>query len=102
MCKVGSLTFTTDAVKIENAASAFLPDIEIHLSLAGLFDAGKLKESLLKEQAELTKYVAGLQGKLLNKSFVDKAPKELVAEQKTKLAETEEKLKKIGERLKQL
>ncbi|MSR68091.1 valine--tRNA ligase [Candidatus Peribacteria bacterium] len=102
MCKVGSLTFTTDSVKVENAASAFLSDIEIHLSLAGLFDAGKLKESLLREQAELTKYVSGLQGKLSNKSFVDKAPKELVDEQKTKLAETEEKLKKIEERLKQI
>ncbi len=102
MCKVGSLTFTTDSVKVENAASAFLSDIEIHLSLAGLFDAGKLKESLLREQAELTKYVSGLQGKLSNKSFVDKAPKELVDEQKTKLAETEEKLKKIEERLKNL
>ena len=99
MCKVGSLTFSTDPIKVENAASAFLPDIEIHLSLAGLFDAGKLKASLLKEQAELTKYVVGLQGKLQNKSFVDRAPKELVDEQKAKLLEAEEKLKKIEERL---
>ncbi len=102
MCKVGSLTFTTDAVKIENAASTFLPEIEIHLSLAGLFDADKLKESLLKEQAELTKYVAGLESKLSNKSFVDRAPKALVDEQKSKLAEAEEKLKKIEERMQQL
>ncbi len=102
LCKVGSLTFTTDSVQVENAASTFLPNIEIHLSLAGLFDPKKLQESLLKEQAELEKYAIGLEGKLRNKSFIEKAPKELVEEQKAKLSETQEKLKKIGERLKQL
>ena len=58
-----------------------------------------MKASLEKEQAELTKYVQVLGGKLQNKNFVDRAPKELVDGEKAKLAEAEEKLKKIGERL---
>ncbi len=97
--KVVSLTITTDSVKLANAASAFLTDIEIHLSLEGLFDPAKLKASLEKEQAELTKYVQVLGGKLQNKNFVDRAPKELVDGEKAKLAEAEEKLVKIKERL---
>jgi valyl-tRNA synthetase len=80
----------------------FLNDVEVHLSLAGLFDPKKLKESLSKEQAELTKYVQMISGKLQNKNFVDRAPKELVEGEKAKLADAEQKLKKIEERLKQL
>lgn len=102
MGKVKSLTIKTDPVKLENAASVFLADIEVHLSLAGLFDPAKLKESLTKEQAELTKYVQMISGKLQNKNFVDRAPKELVEGEKAKLAEAEDKLKKVQERLKQL
>lgn len=102
MCKVSSLTILTDAEKMQNVASHFLSDIEVHLSLEGLFDPAKLKMSLEKEQAELTKYIGVLQGKLKNKAFVANAPKELVEGEKTKLAEAEQKLAKIEERLKGL
>ncbi len=86
----------------KNSASAFLSDIEVHLSLEGLFDPAKLKESLSREQADLTKYVQIQTTKLSNKNFVDRAPKELVKGEKAKLAEAKEKLGKIGERLRQL
>lgn len=102
MCKVSSLMISTDPQTMQNSASAFLPDIEVHLSLEGLFDPKKLKESLEKEQAELIKYIAVLSGKLKNKSFVERAPKELVDTEKQKLSEAEGKLQKIEERLKSL
>lgn len=102
MGNVENLTIDVKPVKHENAASAFLADIELHLSLEGLFDPVKLKASLEKEKAELSKYVQVLGGKLQNKNFVDRAPKELVDAEKGKLEEAEQKLKKIEERLKQL
>jgi valyl-tRNA synthetase len=97
-----SLTIDANPVKHKNAASAFLGHTEVHLSLEGLFDPEKLKASLTKEQAELSKYVTVLTGKLQNKNFVDRAPKELVDGEKAKLADAEEKLKKVEERLRQL
>ncbi len=102
MGHIETITIDERATKHQNAASAYLADIEVHLSLEGLFDPAKLKESLSKEQADLTKYVATLSGKLSNKAFVDRAPKELVDGEKAKLFEAREKLKKIEERLKQL
>lgn len=102
MGRVKSLTITTDPIKPTNAASAFLADIEVHLSLEGLFDPAKLKASLEKEKAELSKYVQVLGGKLQNKGFTDRAPAELVAAEKGKLFEAEEKLVKLEDRLKQL
>lgn len=102
MAKVESLTIITDSAPQEHAASAFLAFGEVHLSLAGLFDPVKLKVSLQKEQAELTKYASVLLGKLSNKAFVDRAPKELVEGEQAKLEEAQGKLVKIVDRLKTL
>ena len=102
LCKIGHLTFRTDSVRMENAASAFLPDIEVHLSLQGLFDPEKMKASLLKEQADLQQYIQVLHTKLANKNFVDRAPKELVDAEKAKLTEATEKIAKIELRLQEL
>lgn len=99
LAKVESLTFETKPITPENVASAFLPGIEIHVSLEGLFDPAKEETSLTKERENLERFVKGIEGKLKNKEFVKKAPKELVEDQKAKLKEAEEKLKKIEERL---
>jgi valyl-tRNA synthetase len=86
-------------IKPQDIASVFLPDLEVHLSLGGLVDEKKEKARLEAEQASLLKFAAGIKAKLSNEQFVAKAPPALVEEQKAKLAETEGKLAKIGERL---
>jgi valyl-tRNA synthetase len=100
--KIGSLTFETKASKHENVASAFLAGIEVHVSLEGLVDKEKEKASLTKEKENLEKFAAGIEAKLSNKQFVERAPAKLIEEQKARLAESKEKLKKIAERLKSL
>ncbi len=102
LAKIEMLWIDDAPAKHDGAASVFLTAAEIHLPMAGLMDAGKAKDGLLKEQANLEKYAATLKSKLKNKAFVDKAPKELVDAEKKKLADTEEKLKKINETLKKL
>lgn len=99
MGKIGNLTISTDAQKLENVASVFLADIEVHLSLEGLIDVEKEKASLSKEKENLEKFVAGIEAKLGNEQFVARAPEALVAEQKGKLEEARGKLQKIAERL---
>jgi valyl-tRNA synthetase len=102
MAGVEKLTIDAKPAKHANAASAFLANSEVHLSLEGLFDPAKLKLSLVKEQTELSGYIKSVGGKLSNKSFTNRAPKEVVDAEKAKLADAEGKLKKIEERLKQL
>jgi valyl-tRNA synthetase len=102
MAHVGTLTIDAKLAKHEKVASAFLKDCEVHLSLEGLFDVEKLKASLTKEQAELSRYVQSLQGKLKNKNFVDRAPKEVVEAERAKLLDAEERLKKVEEKIRQL
>ncbi len=99
--KIESLTFETKAIKPQNVASVFLPDIEVHVSLEGLFDPEKEKASLTKEKENLERFIKGIEGKLGNKEFVKKAPEALVEEQRQRLSEAKGKLEKIEERLKQ-
>ncbi len=102
MGKVKSLTFTTTPKKLPNTVSAFQSDIEVHLSLEGLLDKKKEKLSLQKEKENLTRFIAGIEGKLGNAEFMKKAPSALVADQKAKLHEASEMLHKIEGRLKGL
>jgi valyl-tRNA synthetase len=102
LARVGELTVGAKPKKHEQAASAFLPGIEIHVPLEGLIDFEKERARLLKEQENLSKFVQGIEAKLSNEQFVSKAPPALIEEQKSKLAEAEDKLKKITERLSSL
>ncbi|TSC83756.1 MAG: valyl-tRNA synthetase [Parcubacteria group bacterium Gr01-1014_13] len=75
---------------------------EVSLDLAGAVDVAKEKPRLEKEIAELKKYTAGLENKLLNKEFVSNAPKEVVEKEKGKLNEAKSKLEKLEEQLNNL
>ena len=102
MGKIASLSIITDAQKMENVATVFLTDIEVHMSLEGLVDVEKEKASLLKEKENLEKFIAGIETKLGNAQFVERAPAALIEEQRAKLSEAKEKVEKIGGRLKAL
>ena len=54
--------------------------LEVVLPLAGLFDAAKEIERLQKQGEKISKELEGLEKRLSNKSFVDKAPENVVAE----------------------
>lgn len=80
-------------------ASAFLTGAEVHLPLAGLIDTAKERKRLEKERESLEQYAQGIRAKLENSDFTTKAPPSLVADQRAKLRETEERLEKVRERL---
>ncbi len=61
--------------------------IELHIDLSRFIDVGAERKRLEKERDNLTKQIASIDGKLANKSFVDKAPAELVQQQRDKLTE---------------
>ncbi len=99
LAKVSDLSIAVTGKQPTESASAFLPGIEMYLSLAGLIDKDKERASLQKEQEQLQRFVSGIQAKLGNEQFMSKAPAALISEQKAKLQEAEEKLRKIEERL---
>jgi valyl-tRNA synthetase len=62
-------------------------DIEIIMPLGGLIDPATEKARISKEIAKVEKDIAGLDKKLSNADFLARAPEEVVAEQKARLAD---------------
>ena len=96
--------FISDKIKLINQSTnkpvnsmSFVESgLEIFVELAGVVDFAKEKEKLGSEIEQLTKYIAGLEGKLNNPGFVSSAPENIVTQEKEKLAESKEKLEKLN------
>ena len=66
-----------------------LPDAEIILPLEGLIDKEAERAKMRKSLADFEQQIGGLRAKLGNESFVARAPAEVVAQSRAKLAELE-------------
>ena len=75
--------------------------VQIKMSVSAA-NQEKEKTRLESEKENLEKYLVGLHAKLTNQDFVSRAPKAVVDNEKKKLVEAEEKLKKIDEQIKAL
>ncbi|GHV41249.1 hypothetical protein FACS189490_07770 [Clostridia bacterium] len=100
-----TLGFASDiTVTITNTAkdtdiSVIAPGAVIYMPFAELVDIEKETARLTKEVDRLTKEAERAKGKLSNKSFTDKAPGTVIAEEREKLAKYEDMLKKAAEQL---
>ena len=90
------------AERPENAMTAAAEGVEIYLPLKGLIDMEKETARLSKELDGLTKEIARTEGKLANEKFVTKAPVAVVAKEREKLQDYEEKKRVVEERLRYL
>lgn len=73
--------------------------LEVLVPLAGLFDAAKEIDRLQKQAGKIEKELMGLQARLSNSKFVDKAPKKVVNEVKATAAEAAEQLAAVKEKI---
>ncbi len=102
LAKVEALTVLKDGAKPENAASALVAGVQVYVPLGGLVDAGKEKERITKEIAEVEKYAKALEGKLGNADFTARAPEHVVETERGKLADAKEKAEKLRAQLAEL
>jgi valyl-tRNA synthetase len=70
--------------------------------LKGLVDVAEEEKRLLKEIAKLDKDIETFSKKLENPSFVDRAPADVVAKEKTKLADAADKKVVLEESLEKI
>lgn len=99
MARATAIALGPDAATPDIAASkplaGFDSQLEVHVDVAAFIDVEAEKTRLGKEQAQLTKYVGGVKGKLSNEKFVANAPADVVAGEKQRLAEAETQLAAI-------
>lgn len=94
----GVKTIEKDAVG-DGFISAVIEDAEIFLSLEDLVDKEKEIARLQNEKKKIEKELARLNGKLANEGFLKKAPEQVVAAEREKLAGYTEMMAKVEDRL---
>ena len=87
------------AEKPENAMAGVVNGVEIFLPLKDLIDVEKETARLNGEMAKLEKEISRLDKKLSNEGFLAKAPADVVAGEKEKLAGYQEKMDAVKARL---
>ncbi|MDT8310856.1 MAG: valine--tRNA ligase [Methylophaga sp.] len=79
------------------AATALVGKMEILIPLEGLIDKDAEIARLDKEMAKLDKIIKQSSGKLINENYVAKAPADVVAKEREKLAELEQALSQLAQ-----
>jgi valyl-tRNA synthetase len=103
LARLSSLAIGERIEKPEDASIQVTGDVQIFVPLRGLVDVEEEEKRLTKEIGKIGKDIEFLATKLENPSFVERAPAEVVAKEREKLAEfankkqvLEESLVKIG------
>ncbi len=97
---VSQIGFIADKSEVgEKAISWVAPYAEVFVPLGSLVDVEKEIARLTAEKERLLGEIARSEGKLANKGFTDKAPKQLVEKEKEKLASTKEMMQKIEQQI---
>ncbi|WP_293175015.1 valine--tRNA ligase [Oceanithermus sp.] len=81
----------------EKAVSAVTPQVTVWLELEGLVDVEAWKKKQQKKAAELERRIAGLEKKLANPGFTERAPAEVVERERRNLEEARSQLERIRE-----
>jgi valyl-tRNA synthetase len=66
--------------------------MEVHVDLSRFIDVGAERRRLEKDRDNITRQIGGIESKLANKNFVDKAPADVVQQQRDKLADLRSQL----------
>ncbi|NIA18580.1 MAG: valine--tRNA ligase [Simkaniaceae bacterium] len=90
-----NFTAGPDMDKPPHAATAVVGSFEIFIPLEGLIDLTVEKSRLEKRLEELQKHILGIERKLGNPNFVERAPKAVVNREREKLGEMNHELSKV-------
>jgi valyl-tRNA synthetase len=99
---VGRLEGGTDVAKPAQAATHVHPEFEVYVSLRGLIDVGAEVKRLEKQLAEKQKHLKSSQAKLENPNFRDKAPAEVVQQQRELVGDLQKQIQVIEVNLREL
>lgn len=102
MARVGQLTIGCNLSKPEDASVQPAGEFQVFVPLKGLVDVAEEEKRLLKEIGKLDKEIEQFSKKLENPSFVDRAPADIVAKEKAKLADVTAKKAVLEESLEKI
>jgi len=102
LARLDELEVKKEGKKPSKSKAVILSNIEIYIPLEEMIDVDKEQDRLEKEIKQLESYAKSIDSKLKNKGFANNAPQEVVDQEKIKLEEANQNLKKLKKELAQL
>jgi valyl-tRNA synthetase len=102
LARVSDLAIGQGIEQPDDASIQVAGDIQIYVPLKGLVDVAAEEERLLKEIGKIEKDIEVFSKKLESPAFVDRAPAEIVAKERQKLAEVQGKKLVLEESLEKI
>src|SRR5215468_7525919 len=102
LAQVSQLEIVPELTGDRLSARAVAGGLALEVPLAGLIDVGAERARLTKELEKARREIVNLERKLSQASFVEKAPKEVVDENRRRLADYQDQAAKLSEGLKRL
>ena len=100
LARIENVTRAAGAAEIpEGSIQIVIDEATVILPLAGIIDLDQERGRLEKEITKAAGEIGKLKKKLANKGFLDKAPQEVIAENRQRLADAEAQKTKLGEAL---
>ena len=102
MAKISSLQLGKNITRPKESAVANIGRVETYVVLTGLIDIQMERQRIESALSDVEKMMRGLEGRLKNADFLNKAPKDIVDKEKKKAEELENRKKRLEENLKTL
>lgn len=102
LAKIDSLRELAPNEAVPPSATAIVDELELHIPMAGLIDINAESARLQKEIGKQQKELEQLSGKLQNVNYVERAPAEVVARDRNRVAELELAIVKLKQQLERL
>ena len=99
LAKLESYSVGSSIQKPTQSAAAVVHGMELYIPLEGLVDLDKERLQLNKRKIKIESLLNDIDKKLLNQNFVTRAPKDIVENEKSKLADLKDELEKIESNL---
>jgi valyl-tRNA synthetase len=99
LAKARDVSIESNVPKPVASATALFGQIQVHVLLKGLLDFEEERKRLNKEIHKIEKEIQISEKKLSNKGFLEKAPKEIVAEVREKAKKLSQKFVRLKENL---
>jgi len=88
--------------KPSQSATAVVQGMEFYIPLGGLVDLDQEKGRMEKRISEINRLIAGINGKLSNENFINRAPEQVVEKERSNLSKLSEELEKVTSNLEML
>ena len=102
LANIDDLSLGPAIEKPPRSATAVVHGMELYIPLGGLVDLMQEKSQMNKRKEKIESLLSGIENKLANENFIDRAPEEIVLRERQKMEDLNDELLKINTNLKDL